>query len=80
MRYLLKGQTGPITPGSYGAISAHTNKRAAPEETARLLSGISYEWGRNLRRTTPAKPRMPVPSKAKVEGSGVIAVPSISIA
>jgi hypothetical protein len=40
-------------------------------QKGRLRFGYFLQMGRNLRRAIPARPTIPIPKSAKVEGSGV---------
>jgi len=60
-------------------MCSFVTERPPPKRRPRLYMFLSYEWEGNLRRAIPAKPRTPVPSRAKVDASGTgESVPEIS--
>jgi hypothetical protein len=64
--------TALVVDGNWNARACGLDKTGRTEVTASLFqSAFFYEWRRNVRRATPIRPRMPVPSNTNEVGSGV---------
>lgn len=77
--YVLKGPTQQLkTWENQRGISRLMLKPLFSMEVKQGQAALQTDYARNFRETKPARPKMPVPNRARVEGSGTGEVAAVA--